>query len=136
MALGVLVPLKLGHVFDLRVSFGEELPLGPTSLAHDRGLTQMVAGQFTAAERDLRTAITLKRKADGGDSDKGSDESAAAKADGGKGDDDQGTDEAAKTDGGKGDDDGTSEESGDGGMHAARDGGAHHGHGHGDGGQD
>ena len=37
-------------------------------LAHDRGLTHMAAGQFTAAERDLRTAIILKRKADGGDS--------------------------------------------------------------------
>jgi eukaryotic-like serine/threonine-protein kinase len=37
-------------------------------LAHDRGLTHMAAGQFTAAERDLRTAITLKRRADGGDS--------------------------------------------------------------------
>ena len=37
-------------------------------LAHDRGLTHMAAGQFPAAERDLQTAITLKRKADGGDS--------------------------------------------------------------------
>jgi tetratricopeptide (TPR) repeat protein len=37
-------------------------------LAQNRGLTRMVAGQLTAAERDLRTAVTLKRKADGGDS--------------------------------------------------------------------
>jgi tetratricopeptide (TPR) repeat protein len=37
-------------------------------LAHDRGLTRMAAGQFTASERDFRAAIALKRKADGGDS--------------------------------------------------------------------
>ena len=50
MALGVLVPLKLEHVFDLRVSFGEELPLGPTSLAHDR-VFHLVTGGTVSGPR-------------------------------------------------------------------------------------
>jgi len=37
-------------------------------LAHNRGLSRMVAGELTTAEQDLRAAVALKRKADGGDS--------------------------------------------------------------------
>ena len=36
MSLGSMVQLKLEHVFDLHLSFGEEQRLGPTSLAHTR----------------------------------------------------------------------------------------------------
>src|SRR6478736_6131105 len=50
MALGLLVPLKLELVFDLRVSFGEELPLGPTSLAHDR-VFHLVTGGTVSGPR-------------------------------------------------------------------------------------
>jgi len=37
-------------------------------LAHNRGVNRTSIGQFAAAESDLRTAIALKRKVDGGDS--------------------------------------------------------------------
>ena len=50
MALGVLIPLKLEHVFDLRLSFGEERPLGPTSLAHDR-VFHLVSGGTVSGPR-------------------------------------------------------------------------------------
>jgi hypothetical protein len=36
MSMRSLIQLKLEHVFDLHVSFGEEQRLGPTSLAHTR----------------------------------------------------------------------------------------------------
>jgi hypothetical protein len=50
MALGTLVPLKLEHVFDLRLSFGEELRIGPTSLGHSR-VIHLVAGGTVSGPR-------------------------------------------------------------------------------------
>jgi hypothetical protein len=50
MALGTLVPLKLEHVFDLRLSFGDELRLGPTSLGHSR-VIHLVAGGTVSGPR-------------------------------------------------------------------------------------
>ncbi len=42
--IGPLVSLKLEHAFDLHISFGEELRLGPTSLAHTRAFHPVTGG--------------------------------------------------------------------------------------------